>query len=117
MQLSWLIAVIGFLLVLYVVAQYGLRLLYSYRLTPDSLEILLFRALPVYRLPFKEIESAYTASWSEAKLGFSALRLGNRFARRYVVIKKKGGLLRVLVITPVKADEFAKQISANCSPT
>lgn len=116
-QLSWLFAVIGFLIVLYVVAQFGLRLIYDYRLTGDSLEILLFRVFPVYRVPFKEIESVYMTSWNQAKLGFSTLRLGNRFARRFVVIRRKSGSLRVLVITPDRPEEFVNRVSQNSGST
>jgi hypothetical protein len=106
-------SIIGAAVVFFLVAQFGLRFVYDYRVTGGAVEIVLFRTLPVWRIPFLDIESVRIASWKELNLlGFTTLRLGNRFTSRYVVIKKRGWF-RAVAITPADAEKFASQIPVN----
>lgn len=113
MHVSPLAGVIGALLSIFLVFQFGRRLVYDYRITDGGIDIVLFRALPIWRIPFDDIEPVRIASWKELNLrGFTTLRLGNRFTSRYVVIKKRGWF-RTVAITPADAEKFVRQIPVN----
>ena len=106
------VVVPGGALVLLVVI-YSLRFLYGYRLANCAVEIILFRALPVYRIPVRDIELIQKASWRKLGIGGTTLRLGNRLARECVLIQKRTGLIRRIVITPDDADRFISQVNAS----
>jgi hypothetical protein len=55
MNSNLLIAVLGAAVVLFAVV-WGLRFVYGYRVENHAVEIVLFHALPVYRVPVDEIE-------------------------------------------------------------
>ncbi len=110
-----LIAVLGAALVLFAVI-YGLRFVFGYRVANHAVEIVLFHALPVYRLPVDNIELIQKVSWRELGAGGSILRLGNRFARQCVLIQRRGGRFRRIVVTPDDADGFIGQVTAAGSP-
>jgi len=113
MHVNLLVGVIGAVLGIFLVFQFGRRLVYDYRITDGRIDVVLLRALPIWRIPFDDIESVRIASWKELNLGFTTLRLGNRFTSRYVVIKKSSGWFRYVAITPVDAEKFARQIPVN----
>jgi hypothetical protein len=113
MHVNPLVGVIGAFLSIFLVFQFGRRLVYDYRITDGGIDIVLLRALPIWRIPFDDIEPVRIASWKELNLDFTTLRLGNRFTSRYVVIKKSSGWFRYVAITPVDAERFARQISVN----
>ena len=104
------IAVIGVALILSLVI-YGLPFVYGYRVVNHRIEIVLFHALPIYRIFFDDIELVQKTSWSELGLGGGVLRFGNRFARQCVLIKRRTGLFRRVVITPADADTFINELS------
>jgi hypothetical protein len=112
MNWNLIIAVLGAALVLWAVV-YGLRFLYGYRVENNAVEIVLLHVLPVYRVPIDEIELIKKASWSELGLGGSTLRLGNRLAGQCVLIQKRDGWFRRIVITPDDADGFIRQVAAS----
>jgi hypothetical protein len=114
-KLNWdlVIAALGATLVLLGVA-YGMRFVYGYRVANRAVEIVLFQALPVYRLPVDDIELIQKVHWSELGIwgiGGFILRISNRVARYGVLIKKRGPSLRI-VITPDNPDEFIEQVMA-----
>jgi hypothetical protein len=113
MHVNLLVGVVGAVLSIFLVFQFGRRLIYDYRITDGGIDIVLLRALPIWRIPFDDIESVRIASWKELNLGFTTLRLGNRFTSRYLVIKKRRGWFRYVAITPVDAEKFASQILVN----
>lgn len=115
MNSNLLIAVLGAALVLFAVL-HGLRFVYSYQVENNAVEIVLFRVLPVYRVPVDDIEVIQKVSCSELGIGGSVLRLGNRFARQCVLIERQSGRFRRIVITPVDADGFIGQVTATRSP-
>lgn len=113
MHVNPVVGVVGAVLGIFLVFQFGRRLIYDYRITDGGIDIVLFRALPIWRIPFDDIESVRIASWKELNLGFTTLHLGNRFTSRYLLIKKRGGWFRHVAITPVDAEKFASQIPVN----
>jgi hypothetical protein len=110
MSVSALIAIIGAGLTL-LVASFALRLIYGYRITNGAIEVVLFHALPIYRISFANIENVQILSWKQPRLGLTTLRFGNRFARRYVFITKRGGWFGHVAISPADVDNFVSQIS------
>jgi hypothetical protein len=112
MNSNLLIAVLGAAVVLFAVV-WGLRFVYGYRVENHAVEIVLFHALPVYRVPVDDIELIQKVSWSELGAGGSILRLGNRLAGQCVLIQRRGGRFQRIVITPDDADGFISQVAAN----
>ncbi len=94
-------------------AVYSLCFIYGYRVANGAVEIVLFHALSVYRVPVADIERIEKVSWRKPGIGGTTLRLGNRLARECVLIGKRRGLIRRIVITPDGADEFISQVDAN----
>jgi hypothetical protein len=99
--------------ILFFVVPFGLRQICDYRIRNNSIEIIVFRGLPVWRIPFDNIESVDVKSWKDLSLNPSTIRLGNRLAGRYLLIEKKRGLFRYVAITPGNAEEFASKIPVN----
>jgi hypothetical protein len=112
MNSNLFIAVLGAALVLCAVV-FGLRVLYGYRVENRAVEIVLLHVLPVYRLPIDDIELIQKVSWSDLGIGGGTLRLGNRFAGQCVLIQKRNGWFRRIVITPDDADGFISQVATS----
>ena len=109
-MLSLLIAVACFGLAL-IGALLSLRFIYDYRVGNQAVGVVLFRVVPVYRLPFEQIEQIGKTSWKQLGIGgVGALRFDNRFTGQRVLIQKRTGLIRRVVITPDQPDEFISQV-------
>ncbi len=105
-------AVIGAILAIFIVT-FELRFVFSYRVEKDVIKILLFQVIPFYKIPIDAIESIHKASWMECGMGGLTLRLGNRVFGHCVLIQKRNGLVRRVVITPGDADGFIGQVQKN----
>jgi hypothetical protein len=110
-DLGFLIAVLGFALVLVAVAC-GLHFIYGYRVTDRAVEVLLFHALPICRVPLHDIADIRTVHRNQLMFDLFAFRFGNRFARHLILIQKRRGWFRRIVITPPDLDEFIEQVKA-----
>lgn len=110
MNVELLIAVLGAALILIAVI-YGLRFGYSYRVENRAVEIVLFHTLPVYRVPVDDIDRIQKASWGELGIGDVILRLGNRLGGQCVLIQRRTGRFRRIVVTPNDADGFIGQVT------
>lgn len=87
--------------------------LYDCRLAGPRIEVVLFRLWPVYRLPISNVESVAKVSRREVSLDRGgALRLGNRPFGPCVLVIKRKGLFRRLVLTPADADAFIDAVNA-----
>lgn len=111
MNFNLLVVAFGAAFVLFAVI-FGLRFVYDYRIENRAIEIVLFHLVPIYRLPFEDIELIRKTSWSELGVGGITIRFGNRFAGQCVLIQKRNGWFRRIVITPNNADEFIGQVQA-----
>jgi hypothetical protein len=90
-------------------------LIYDYQICDKHFEIRLLRAVPLMRIPISEIAGVEVLNWSQAILDgrlIGALRLGNRFARHVVLITKKNGTIKHLLLTPARASGFARELMA-----
>ena len=79
------------------------------------MEIRLCRILPIMRIPIDEIKIVEVLTWSQAILdvrSIGALRLGNRFTRHGVLLTKKTGLIKHLLLTPAQSKAFAEELMA-----
>lgn len=110
MNMKLLIAVLGAALILVAVI-YGFRFVYSYRVENRAVEIVLFHTLPVYRVPIDDIDRIQKASWGELGIGGVILRLGNRPGGQCVLIQRRTGRFRSIVVTPDDADGFISQVT------
>ena len=100
---------------------YCLRFIYDYRLSDHAVEVLLFGLIPVWNLPFEEIQAIRKVSWRELGIGRSAfrrmLRVGNRLFGQSVLITRKRGWVLHVVVTPKDADGFVSRIERELDPT
>jgi hypothetical protein len=111
MNWNWVFVVIAYVLLLVVVI-YSLRFVYGYRLANRKIEVVLFHVLPVYWVRIEDIETIRKASWSELGVFDTILRMGNRLFGECVLIQKRKGVFRRVVITPHNADGFISQVLA-----
>lgn len=92
---------------------YMLRFVYGYRLKNGTIQVTLFHVLPLYWIRVDDIETIRKASsWRELGIADTTLRMGNRLFGDAVLIGKRKGLVRRVVITPPDANAFISQVLA-----
>jgi hypothetical protein len=111
MKLNLAASILGAAIVFCAMA-YILRFVYDYRVKNNSIEFVLFRALPFYRIPVDNIDSIQKTSWLRLGIGGFTLRFGNRVFGTCVLVHKQRGLFRRIVITPEDADKFVNDVIA-----
>lgn len=99
------------LAVAFLVVEFGFRHVLVYANTPTHLEVRLFGCIPVYRVALRDVVDAapWHFSFADITAMFTTLRLGNRIAGTAVVIQRRSGFPRYVVITP---DDPAGTIAA-----
>ena len=112
-------AAVGFMLALLVAValfEFGARRIYSYALTPAHFEVRLLGRFPIYRVDRNTITSVcdWHCTLADAGAMFTTLRLGNRIFGRAIVIERRAGFPRRLIVTP---DDPAAVCSAIRSPS
>jgi hypothetical protein len=88
---------------------YGPRYIYDYAIKDGSIHFIIFRLFSVYSLSLKDINAILIVSWLETGIGGTTLRLGNRFQKKCILIKKSTGLFHSIIITPSEPELFIKQ--------
>lgn len=111
MNLNLMVSILGFAIILCATV-YTQRFVYDYRVKNHSVEIVLFRALPIYRIPVDNIDSIQKTSWLSLGIGGATLRFGNRIFGTCVLIHRQSGFFRRIVITPKAADKFVNDVIA-----
>jgi hypothetical protein len=101
---------VGALLLLAII--YGLRFIYDFRIRNGAIEVALFRVLPIYRIPIDDIELIQKVGWRDPVFGFFILRLGNRFTSEAVLLKRRRGWIRRIIISPADPDGFIREMKA-----
>ncbi len=87
------------------------RYLYNYKLTDDSIQLIALGAVPVMRIRFADISDVREVSFGQTlKSGPFTLRLGNRIIGGFVLVRKRKGLIRSVVLTPDDVPDFLRQI-------
>jgi hypothetical protein len=116
----WIAIVLLTLLGWLLLWQFGLRLLYSYRVNSRGIEIMLFSLIPVARFTLRRVLSARCLSregrfalWNPFFLNpFTTLRLGNRLFGPVVLVERAPGLIRTILLTPDDPDSFVRELNA-----
>ena len=93
-------------------ASFGLSFLYDYRIGPASIDVLLFRHFPIFRMRLVDIISVRRMTLGDAFFGVTNLRLSNRLYVWPILIERNRGLFRKVVITPARPDEFIAKLEA-----
>jgi hypothetical protein len=93
-----------------VVFEFAGRRIYSYAVTPTHFEVRLFGRLRIYRIALSDIGDVtfWRISPADIAASFTTLRLGNRVFGTAVVIKRRGGFPRCVIVTP---DDPARMLS------
>ncbi|MBF6570177.1 MAG: hypothetical protein IVW54_15005 [Candidatus Binataceae bacterium] len=91
-------------------AQLFLRDVYDYDIEDAKVRVLLFRLVPVMTIRISNIRDISECSPTELWKPTFALKFGNRVWARCVLIRKRRGLIRSVVITLGNPHEFAEQI-------
>jgi hypothetical protein len=91
-------------------ASVGLSFLYDYRIGPASIDVLLFRRFPIFRIMLVDIVSVRRMTLGDAFFAVTSLRLSNRLYVWPILIERKRGLFRKVVITPARPDEFMARV-------
>ena len=98
---------VGLVLLILLIGQFGLRLIYSYDIRDGAIRVVLFSVFPVVRFPILNVVSVTRASRKGLWLNpWYALRLGNRIFGDAVLIRRRQGLIKLIVITPDDPDRF-----------
>ena len=88
----------------------------KYRITDDSIEFVMFGHLRVWRSGFEDISDVRVVSL--AKLFVTpGLYLMNRPFGRYVLVRRRRGVFRSVVITPDRPQEFLRIVQEKIGKT
>lgn len=85
--------------------------LYDVRLGAAAVEIVMFKRFVVFSIPYEEITAVETVSFVEAVFSFS-LGLVNRPFGGLLLIHRKRGLNRRVLVSPSRSAEFRDEVLA-----
>ncbi len=111
------IAALLFLIALALARRVVLRWTIAYRLDPDAVRVTIFNRFAIVTMPYRDIVEISTVASDEvltprSGVMFAAIRAGNRRSREAVLIVRRRGLRRGVVITPERPAEFLAVVSA-----
>jgi hypothetical protein len=86
----------------------GRRVIFNYRLTDDEVQVRI-GGWVVRRIRFTDIRSADVRSWSEALWTWNE-HWSNFSPPRFVVLRRRSGLVRTFVFNPPDPDAFAVEL-------
>ncbi len=104
-----MIDVIVAFIFLLILAQFIGRYIINYQIRDTAIEIVYFGIIPIMRIPYNNIAEIRKVTFIEASLMFFPLRFGNRFWGTIVAVRKKKGILKIIVITPDNPDRFISE--------
>jgi len=112
-------AIAGFVAVLAAFAamyQWCGRLVLTYDLTDRGIDIVALRVVAVMRIPYRDIESIQAVSFRDSlRLDPFVLRIGNRLVGETVVVSRKSGWFRRVLITPDDPSAFVAHAGSQVS--
>jgi hypothetical protein len=94
---------VGFLLL-------PLRYIYDYEIEGDRIAVKLFSTISVMRIRINDILEIRECSFKELLMPSFALRLGNRRWGQSIMIRKRRGLCRTVIMAPDNAAEFIEEV-------
>lgn len=101
-------AVVGAITI--VLLQVCLRYVYSYDIRDGDIRIVLFRFVPLMKIRISNVQEIKERPPMELWKPTVALKFGNRLWGACVLICKKRGFIRRIVITPDNAHEFVERV-------
>lgn len=102
-----------FLLGVLCFGQFVLPLLVRYRFGEDRLEVRLVGLVPIFWIPYAQIESIGTPQLADSML---ALRLPNRILGPFVVIRRSSGAFRRVILSATNPDQFLRDLGQRLIP-
>jgi hypothetical protein len=97
----------------FIIWQYGLRLIYAYRITDKAIEIRLLNIATIKKISFADIIEVWPATFwdlmpfSNAK-ALGVVRWGNRLLGNIVILRLKHHMFNYVALTPDDRDAFVK---------
>lgn len=92
------------------IATFGL----TYHILPDKIVVRVLGLITIYNVCFDQVEDVYfTTKGLGADLPsdlFRTIRLGNSLYRGAISVKKRGGLMRYVFLTPNDPEAFATEV-------
>ena|SRR6266436_2235737 len=116
MALPYIIVTILFVIAVSAsVIRFGFSMIYDYSIGLKVIEIVLLKLLHIPLISYQSIQSVYEdqLSLDERFNPFRTLRLGNRFMRRFVVVRKRSGLLQWILLTPRDPDLLLRELRSH----
>ena len=89
----------------------AMPLWYDYDIDERGIRVFVLRRFAVWRIPFDTIINVRLFSWRETWLWAAALRLGNRIRRENVLVERRSGLIRRIVLSPRDPAGFVGEVS------
>ena len=87
----------------------------TYQVTSTHLEIVLLGLVPIFRIPLREagVRRVTHREYLTGPDGYKYLWFMNRlFARGYVLIHRRSGVFRYIVLSPSHPDDFIEKLVA-----
>ncbi len=86
----------------------------EYWLTETALEVTIFRAIRLARVPYAEITEVRRVRWAElfTREFLLAESLGSNIFRPLVVVRRRSGRRRCAILTPANAEAFIREVRA-----
>lgn len=114
--LSYVAAVV-FLVAFVLGLRVTLRRVIEYRRDSDAVRVVVFGRLPIITIPYRTIVEISKVRSDEVVVPrrlvmFTAIRAGNRLSGDAVLIVRRKGLRRGVVLTPEGPDEFVADVRA-----
>lgn len=85
------------------------RLLISYRITDKDIKILLFHFIPIYKIPFTNIEKIYEQKFHEVFL-IPGWHFPSMIFSKRVTIELKDAWFKYVFLTPKDTNSFIQEI-------
>ncbi len=90
---------------------------YGCQLNPRSIDFVLLRFLPVWRLRYEDIAEVRPIKFYEMfSLGNLPFSFSSKPFGKFVALKRKNGILKVIIVTPDLRDEFVSTVRQRLKP-
>jgi hypothetical protein len=112
-----LLVLLILLLILYLI-RYGFSHLYDYRMGKDGIEIVLLGRFVVWSIGYRSIESIsevgmFSSIGGPLNYMFRGVVIGNRISIKGVVVVRKAGVFRFIVLTPENRALFVNSVTSH----
>jgi hypothetical protein len=103
------LAALALLVIVFGVGQIAGPYCGKYRITDDAIEFVMFGNLRVWRCSFEDISDIQPVSFARSFV-LPALHLMNRPFAQYVLLRRRRGVFRFVLITPDRPQELVRMV-------